>query len=147
MSKALALKGLAAIESAAHRVGPPTLHINKQLLIQLLEPIRAFLDPPEQAQMEQDARKAWCRTYPNAEKRRAQEEKRGEVTWFFSAEQLEEAYTAGYLAGVPVAPPADEVTGLLEDLDMVRGELRDYALEHPSYRALDRIENHLKGKR
>jgi hypothetical protein len=59
----------------------------------------------------------------------------------------EEARDLGAYLRSGSTPPADEVAGLLADLDMVRGELRDYALEHPSYRALDRIENHLKGKR
>ncbi len=55
-------------------------------------------EPVDTAETAAKARECWCRTYPNAEKRRAKEEKLGDVSWFFSAEQMEEAYTAGYLA-------------------------------------------------
>jgi hypothetical protein len=40
-----ALQALTWLEFAARNDGPPTLHINKQLLRQQLEPIRAFLEP------------------------------------------------------------------------------------------------------
>ncbi len=43
------LQALAHLEFAARPEGPSTLHINKQLLRQLLEPIRAALEPPSQA--------------------------------------------------------------------------------------------------
>jgi hypothetical protein len=83
---------------------------------------------------------AWERVCPEAARL-------ARLGWF-DGKNKREGFEAGYLAAQSrAAPPADEVAGLLEDLDMVRGELRDYALEHPSWRALDRIENHLKGKR
>lgn len=40
-----ALRALTWLEWAGRNDGPPTLHINKQLLRQQLEPIRAFLEP------------------------------------------------------------------------------------------------------
>lgn len=39
-----ALEALSSLEFAARDDGPPTLHINKQLLRQWLEPIRALAE-------------------------------------------------------------------------------------------------------
>lgn len=59
-SIAEALKALASLEFATRAEGPPTLHINKQLLRQWLEPIRSAL---ERAAAEGEAWRVieeWC---------------------------------------------------------------------------------------
>jgi hypothetical protein len=110
------------------------------LLDALIAELRAARAPVE---AEASWQVAWERVCPEAARS-------ARLGWF-DGKNKREGFEAGYLAAQSrAAPPADEVAGLLDDVLAIRrhvgggpgGERRvDMS------RRLDRIENHLKGKR